>query len=106
MRSVHHISDPFLCVMISLLLLALFVSGNAVLALNVVLAGGSGPLGKQLASCLIDHDVTILCRNAFLAAAPNRVTHNFGYVGTPFLQKNPHVRLRDWDGGDLLGKCK
>lgn len=45
----------------------------------------------------------ILTRNAFLvAAAPNRVTEQFGYVGAVFLQRNLHIRLCDWDGGDLL----
>lgn len=71
-------------------------------ALNVVLPGGTGPLGQALASRLVEHDVTILCRNAFLAAAPNRVTHDFGWVGIGYLKKHPHVSLRDWDGGDLL----
>jgi hypothetical protein len=71
-------------------------------ALNVVLPGGTGPLGQILASRLSDHDVTILTRNSFLAGAPNRVTNEFGWVGVSFLKKNPHVRLRDWDGGDLL----
>jgi hypothetical protein len=71
-------------------------------ALNVVLPGGTGPLGQILASRLSHHDVTILTRNSFLAGAPNRVTGDFGFVGASFLKKNPHVRLRDWDGGDLL----
>lgn len=71
---------------------------------NVVLAGGSGVIGKTLSSSLVKdgHDVTILCRNAFLAAAPARVTSEFGWVGRTFLEKHPGVKLRDWDGGDLL----
>lgn len=71
-------------------------------ALNIVVPGGSGKLGRLLLPKLPDHDVTVLTRNAFLAAAPNRVTEVFGYLGQTFLAKNPHVRLRDWDGGDLL----
>ncbi|KAL7580022.1 hypothetical protein ACA910_005009 [Epithemia clementina (nom. ined.)] len=71
--------------------------------LNVVLAGGTGKLSQALAPRLpLDDRVTILCRNAFLAAAPNRASSQFGWVGQRFLQKNPHVSLRDWDGGDLL----
>ena len=27
---------------------------------------------------------------------------DFGWVGESFLKRNPHVKLRDWDGGDLL----
>lgn len=72
------------------------------LALNVVIAGGTGTLGKMVASRLDGHQVTILCRNSFLAAAPNKVTEAFGWVGASFLELNPHVQLRDWDGGDLL----
>ena len=83
-----------------LLLLQVF---SSVQGLNVVLAGGSGPLGKGLAAALgPQHKVTILSRNAFLASAPNRVTETFGWVGESFLRYNPHVKIRDWDGGDLL----
>jgi hypothetical protein len=71
-------------------------------ALNVILAGGTGPVGQGVASKLGNHDVTILTRNAFLAATPNRVTEQFGWVGERFLSRFLHVRLRDWDGGDLL----
>jgi hypothetical protein len=84
---------------VSTLLLLLVAQATA---LNVVLPGGTGPLGQILASRLSHHDVTILTRNSFLAGAPNRVTNEFGWVGATFLKKNPHVRLRDWDGGDLL----
>jgi hypothetical protein len=72
------------------------------LGLNVVIAGGTGKLGKLVATKLIGDKVTILCRNSFLAAAPNKVTEAFGWVGASFLERNPHVKLRDWDGGDLL----
>jgi hypothetical protein len=85
-------------------------------AWSIVLAGGTGPVGQMVASKLAaavvadddDHhhqqyDVTILARNAFLAATPSRVTQDYGWVGARFLAQNrPHVRLRDWDGGDLL----
>ena len=87
-------------------LLAILLSVQAVVptaALNVVLAGGSGDLGKGLAGALGPrHKVTILSRNAYLASAPNRVTEAFGWVGESFLKKNPQVKIRDWDGGDLL----
>lgn len=72
------------------------------LALNIVIPGGSGPLGKLVASRLPMHSVTILARNAFLASAPSRVTQEWGWVGTSYLDRNPHVSIRDWDGGDLL----
>jgi hypothetical protein len=48
------------------------------------------------------HDVTVLTRNAFLAATPSRVSADFGWVGQSFLGYHPGVSLRDWDGGDLL----
>jgi len=72
-------------------------------AFTVVLAGGTGPLGQAVASKLEkSDDVIVLCRNAFLAAAPNRVSGDFGWVGAQFLKVNPHVCLRDWDGGDFM----
>lgn len=86
-------------------LLLVLVDDAADAALHVVLAGGTGPVGQRVASGLAskDHDVTILTRNAFLAAAPARVTEQFGWVGERFLrQHSPGVTLRDWDGGDLL----
>lgn len=86
------------------ILLLLLLTGTAsVNALNVLLPGGTGPVGTLLASqFLSNHDVTILARNAFLAATPSRVTEDFGWVGASYMKKNRHVRLRDWDGGDLL----
>ena len=83
---------------------ALFLSAlTRTNALQVVLAGGTGPVGKAVAArCDGSHKVTILTRNAFLAAAPIRVTETFGWVGEAFLKKHRNVRLRDWDGGDLL----
>lgn len=72
-------------------------------ALNILLAGGTGPVGATLASNhLQQHDITILTRNAFLAATPSRVTQDFGWVGARFMKQHKHVKLRDWDGGDLL----
>lgn len=85
-----------------LVLLVLLVVTPHAQALQVVLAGGTGELGRALAPRLVDHQVTVLARNAFLAAAPNRVTEQFGYFGKTLLERNPHVVLRDWDGGDLL----
>mmetsp|Transcript_7428 Transcript_7428/g.16840 ORF Transcript_7428/g.16840 Transcript_7428/m.16840 type:complete len:213 (+) Transcript_7428:78-716(+) len=71
---------------------------------HIILAGGTGKIGATLSSSLANdgHDVTILCRNAFLAAAPNRASGDFGWVGRGFLEKHPGIKLRDWDGGDLL----
>ena len=73
-------------------------------AFNIVLAGGTGPIGQTLSSALANdgHSVSILCRNAFLAAAPARVTGEFGWLGEKFLAAHPGIKLRDWDGGDLL----
>ena len=67
-------------------------------ALNVVIAGGTGKIGQLVASKLSDHKVTILSRNAYLARAPNRVTEAFGWVGKTYLERYPHISLRDWDG--------
>jgi hypothetical protein len=71
---------------------------------HIVLAGGTGKVGATLSSALTNdgHGVTILCRNAFLAAAPIRASGDFGWLGRAFLDKHPGVKLRDWDGGDLL----
>ena len=71
-------------------------------ALNVVIAGGSGNIGRKIIPMLSNHDITVLSRNSFLASAPARVTEVFGYLGESFLKKNQHLKLRDWDGGDLL----
>ena len=71
-------------------------------SLQIAVAGGTGKIGRLLLPKLVDHEVTVLTRNSFLASAPNRVTEVFGYLGASFLQKNKHVKLRDWDGGDLL----
>lgn len=80
------------------------ILSHAASGFNIVLAGGTGPIGTNLASSLSKdgHDVTILCRNAFLAAAPARASGDFGWVGKSFLENHPGVKLRDWDGGDLL----
>jgi hypothetical protein len=78
------------------------VLARQALALNVVIAGGTGRVGKALIPKLSDHDVTVLSRNSFLASAPSQVTHVFGYLGESFLAKNPNLKIRDWDGGDLL----
>jgi hypothetical protein len=71
-------------------------------ALNIVVPGGTGKVGRTLLPKLSNHQVTVLSRNKFLASAPGRVTEAFGYLGASFLVKNRHVKLRDWDGGDLL----
>lgn len=87
-----------------LLLAAVIFNSPVVQCFNIILAGGTGSIGATLSSSLANdgHDVTILCRNAFLAAAPNRASGDFGWVGRSFLDKHPGIRLRDWDGGDLL----
>jgi hypothetical protein len=43
---------------------------------QVVLVGGTGPIGQRVATLLPHHDVIILTRNAFLAGAPSRVSHD------------------------------
>lgn len=84
--------------MISILLTAF----SSTLALNILIAGGSGKVGRVLIPLLHDdHHVTILSRNAFLASTPSRVSKDFGWLGASFLSKYD-VNLRDWDGGDLL----
>jgi hypothetical protein len=89
----------------TLLFLLPWIFINSSHALNILLPGGTGNIGKALASQLSNpqkHDITILTRNAFLAATPSRVTEDFGWVGASFMQKFPNIQLRDWDGGDLL----
>mmetsp|Transcript_6542 Transcript_6542/g.7123 ORF Transcript_6542/g.7123 Transcript_6542/m.7123 type:complete len:219 (-) Transcript_6542:144-800(-) len=89
------------------LLFFLFLNNNddsttiVVSAMKVVIAGGTGRLGQTVASQLKDHTVLLLSRNSFLASAPNRVTAEWGYVGQGYLNINPHVTVRDWDGGDM-----
>lgn len=84
--------------------IAVSVTIQYVTALNILVPGGTGKVGRILLPKLAQHDVTVLSRNAFLASAPGRVTNVFGYLGASFLENNRHVRLRDWDGGDLLGQ--
>ncbi|KAL7457763.1 hypothetical protein ACHAWC_009291 [Mediolabrus comicus] len=59
-----------------LLLLSLLNGANG---FHIVLAGGTGQIGRELSSKLVSdgHEITILCRNAFLAAAPSRVSSDF-----------------------------
>lgn len=79
------------------------VACEHVMSLNVVIAGGTGQFGRTLIEKLgASHDITVLSRNSFLASAPARVTEAFGYLGASFLSKHPYVKVRDWDGGDLL----
>mmetsp|Transcript_22185 Transcript_22185/g.32832 ORF Transcript_22185/g.32832 Transcript_22185/m.32832 type:complete len:203 (+) Transcript_22185:116-724(+) len=79
---------------------------NTAQSLNIVIAGGTGKVGRLLSSTLHSqekqHDITILCRNSFLASAPAKVSGDFGWLGEGFLEKHDSVQLRDWDGGDLL----
>ena len=87
-----------------LLLVFLATLSTVSQALNIVIPGGTGKIGQRVAATLGSqgHSVKILCRNAFLASAPARVSSDFGWVGKAFLKANPRVTLRDWDGGDLL----
>lgn len=73
-------------------------------AYKIAIFGGTGKVGRIVSSSLANngHDITILCRNAFLAATPNRVSEDFGWLGQSFMENNKNIRLRDWDGGDLL----
>ena len=101
-----------LCLVLSFLPIAILIMTKMpnVAALHVVLAGGTGPLGRAVAHAMTtlssqkddDVHVTILTRNAFLAATPTRVSRDFGWVGKQFVETHPSVSLRDWDGGDLL----
>ena len=78
---------------------------NTAQSLNIVIAGGTGKVGRLLSTTLNNqkkHDITILCRNSFLASAPAKVSGDFGWLGEAFLAKHDSVQLRDWDGGDLL----
>jgi hypothetical protein len=77
---------------------------DSVESFNILLAGGTGPIGKALSSNLANdgHSVTILCRNAYLAASPIRASADYGWLGKSFLEKHPTIALSDWDGGDLL----
>jgi hypothetical protein len=88
-------------VLIAIVLLAISVD-FVVDGLQIAVAGGTGKIGRLLLPKLIDHDVTVLTRNSFLASAPNKVTEAFGYLGEGYLRKHRHVSLRDWDGGDML----
>ncbi|KAL7547762.1 hypothetical protein ACHAWF_011040 [Thalassiosira exigua] len=92
------------CKALILCAVATVLNPRFVCGFNIVLAGGTGKIGATLASSLANdgHDVAILCRNAFLAAAPARVSSDFGWLGKGFLDKHPSIKLRDWDGGDLL----
>jgi len=86
------------------ILLACALRTVRVLSLHIVIAGGTGKVGNLLGSMLDEknHKTSVLCRNAFLASAPARVSGDFGWLGEGYLRKHPSVQLRDWDGGDML----
>ena len=77
-------------------------------SLKIVIAGGTGGLGSVVASKVAGagHDVTILCRNAFLAQTPSRVSEDFGWVGERRVDRwaaaGARLTFRDWTGGDEL----
>lgn len=95
------------CCTIVIITSAIALIPNAVVpvaALNICIAGGTGNFGRLLASKLVENGdaVTILSRNKYLASSPSRVTETFGWLGESYLNRYPHVTIRDWDGGDLL----
>eukprot|EP00520_Triparma_pacifica_P011254 CAMPEP_0118657318 /NCGR_PEP_ID=MMETSP0785-20121206/13956_1 /TAXON_ID=91992 /ORGANISM="Bolidomonas pacifica, Strain CCMP 1866" /LENGTH=220 /DNA_ID=CAMNT_0006550231 /DNA_START=235 /DNA_END=894 /DNA_ORIENTATION=- len=77
---------------------------------HVVIAGGTGRVGKEIITTLLDPNrpsgndfkITVLARNKFLASAPGRVSADFGWLGKGFISRYPSLSLRDYDGGDLL----
>jgi len=89
-------------------LLALCAQSAA--ALKLVFAGGTGGVGSALAErCAKQgHTVTILCRNAYLAVSPSRISEDFGWVGLRRVEEweaqgfGNKVTFRDWTGGDEL----
>ena len=52
--------------------------------------------------------MTILCRNAYLAVSPSRVSEDFGWVGERRVREwdaqgfGKKIKFRDWTGGDEL----
>jgi hypothetical protein len=121
--------------MVSYAFIACVSNLPTIASFNILLPGGTGPLGQTLiarfyemstttttpttttaasppstttSSSLVGsphhgYNVTILARNTFLASTPTRVSHDYGWVGSSFLQQyRSMVQLRDWDGGDLL----
>jgi len=98
----HTYTAPRIVLVSILLLVLLATSTDFASGLQIAVAGGTGKIGRLLLPKLVDHDVTVLSRNAFLANAPNRVTEAFGWLGESYMRKNPHVTLRDWHGGDML----
>jgi hypothetical protein len=111
----YHTMALSLFFVIPLFLLLSSLTSYTTHALNIVIAGGTGKVGRLLASTLHkeqqqqqqqqqnkQHKITILSRNAFLASAPSKVSEAFGWLGESFLNQNYSIKLRDWDGGDLL----
>jgi len=77
-------------------------------SLRLVFAGGTGGVGSALAErCAArGHSVDILCRNAFLAVTPSRVSEDFGFVGEDrkcrWEAEGLKIGFRDWTAGDEL----
>jgi hypothetical protein len=106
----------------SLLLLSLLLLLQPAIGLNIVVAGATGRLGRILIPKLLLVEqpspssskdansssrtttaVTVLTRNSFLASTPTRVSEDYGHLGKGYIERYPmNLRLRDWDGGDLL----
>ncbi|GMH68254.1 hypothetical protein TrRE_jg8961 [Triparma retinervis] len=95
----------------SIFLLSIFSIPSILSLKHIVIAGGTGRVGKQIITTLLDpkspnskdYRITVLARNKFLASAPNRVSGDFGYLGKGFISRYPGLlTLRDYDGGDLL----
>jgi hypothetical protein len=96
----------------TLLWLLLSLLLQPAIGLNIIVAGGTGRLGRILIPKLLLVEpscsstttaVTVLTRNSFLASTPTRVSEDYGHLGKGFIEKyQKYLRLRDWDGGDLL----
>lgn len=86
-----------------LLLLLLLLPLSVVTSLSYVGVGATGALGRKWIDSVSSSgsDVLVLARNGFLASAPGRVSHDFGYLG-PKLMRKSKCKVRDWDGGDML----
>ena len=87
-----------------MLLLLLCLLPLSVLPLSYIGVGATGPVGRRFIDLVggkKSNDVLVLGRNGFLASAPGRVSHDYGYLG-PKLMKKTGAKIRDWDGGDIL----
>ena len=85
-----------------LVLLLLLIPLSYVTSLSYVGVGATGAFGRKwIDSVSGSDDMLVLARNGFLASAPSRVSHDYGYLG-PKLMRKSKCKVRDWDGGDML----